>query len=385
MFIHNFMYSLKTLFKDKMLIFWTFLFPIILGTLFSLAFSNIESSEKLNVIDIAVVNGEHKYFKSVFDSLSQGEDRIFNVIYTDENEAVRLLEREKIVGYVLVSDNPSVVVSTNGINESVLKYVVDEVIQYQDIMNKIIGIKLPLEISDYDIYEFTSSLQSEISVKMNEDVSIRDISSNNLSYTMIEFYTLIAMTVLYGGIFAVVSINKSLANMSSKGARVSVSPTPKRILIFSSLFASYFVQLIGLFLLFLYTIFVLNVDYGNDFVLVVVTSLVGSLAGLSLGVFVASVFKTSENTKTGILIAVTMFGCFLSGMMGITMKYVVDSNVPILNKINPAAMVTDAFYSLYYFSGRERFWFDIISLLVFSSVLVCASMFSLRRQRYDSI
>ena len=27
-----------------------------------------------------------------------------------------------------------------------------------------------------------------------------------------------------------------------------------------------------------------------------------------------------------------MLGCFLSGMMGITMKYVVDTNAPIINK-----------------------------------------------------
>ena len=49
MFIHNFKYILKALFKNKMLIFWTFAFPIILGTFFNMAFSNIENSEKLDV------------------------------------------------------------------------------------------------------------------------------------------------------------------------------------------------------------------------------------------------------------------------------------------------------------------------------------------------
>ena len=56
MFFHNYKYSLKTLFKNKGLIFWTFLFPIILGTFFNLAFSNIENSEKLSIIDIVVVD-----------------------------------------------------------------------------------------------------------------------------------------------------------------------------------------------------------------------------------------------------------------------------------------------------------------------------------------
>ena len=376
MFIHNFKYSLKYLFKDKMLIFWTFVFPIILGTLFSLAFSNIENSEKLDVIDIAIV-GEDVVFMFFFDSLSEGDDKLFNLKYTSYEDASMMLGNDEIVGYVDLREDVRVVVGSNGINETVLKYVVDEVLELKDITSNIVG------MMDFDA--FTQDIYTHVMIKMSEDNNIVDVSSDNLSYTMVEFYTLIAMTCLYGGIFAIVCINNSLANMSSKGARVEVSPTSKKTLILSSLFASYIVQLLGLFLLFIFTIFILNVDYGNNILFVVVTSLVGSLAGMSIGVFVASMFRTNENTKTGILIATTMLGCFLSGMMGITMKYVIDSNVPVINKINPAAMITDAFYSLYYYTTKERFWFNIVSLIVFSLILVGVSVFSLRRQKYDSI
>ena len=41
-----------------MLIFWTFAFPIILGTFFNMAFSNIIEQEKLAVIDIAIIDNE---------------------------------------------------------------------------------------------------------------------------------------------------------------------------------------------------------------------------------------------------------------------------------------------------------------------------------------
>ena len=80
-----------------------------------------------------------------------------------------------------------------------------------------------------------------------------------------------------------------------------------------------------------------------------------------------------------------MAGCFLSGMMGITMKYVIDKNVPILNKLNPASMITDGFYSLYYYDTLDRFYFNIASLLIFAVIMLLISMFSLRRQKYDSI
>lgn len=109
----------------------------------------------------------------------------------------------------------------------------------------------------------------------------------------------------------------------------------------------------------------MKVNYGSNYCLVVILAVVGSFAGLSLGTFVGTLFKTNENTKTGILIAITMLWCYLSGMMGITMKYIVDKNVPIINKINPASMITDGFYSLYYYDTLDRYWNNIISLIIF--------------------
>ena len=80
-----------------------------------------------------------------------------------------------------------------------------------------------------------------------------------------------------------------------------------------------------------------------------------------------------------------MFGCFLSGMMGITMKYIIDTNIPILNKINPASMITDGFYALYYYDTFDRYFFNVISLALFSIIMIVISYMSLRRQKYDSI
>ena len=218
-----------------------------------------------------------------------------------------------------------------------------------------------------------------------EETYTKDISKSQLSYTMIEYYTLIAMTCLYGGILGMVSITNCLANKSSKGKRTQMSPTPKSHFLLSSIGASFLMQLLGLFFLFLYTKYVLHVEYGNSLSLVILLAVVGSLAGLSLGVVIACMFKTNENTKIGILISITILGCFLSGMMGITMKYIVDTHVPILNKINPANMITDGFYALYYYDTYERFILNVGSLLLFSGILFSISLICLRRQRYDTI
>ena len=393
MFIHNFKYSLKALLRNKMLIFWTFAFPIILGTLFKVAFSNIENSEKLDIINIAIVQNEefenNEAFKTSFEKLSDenNEDRLFNTQYTTKKEAKDLLNKGEIIGYMELKQNrPVLTFVTNGIDETVFKHVAEEIVQTSDIIKQLSQTQIQKQIASGNyIINYDEIYNKAIEMAKEDNVELKNISNSNLSYTMIEFYTLIAMTCLYGGMLSMVSINQILANMSNKGKRIAVSPTKKSIIILSSLLASYIVQLIGLAILFLYTLFVLGVDYGSNTGLIILLAIVGSFAGLALGTFVGTIFKASENTKTGILIALTMLGCYLSGMMGITMKYIVDKNVPIVNKINPASMITDGFYSLYYYDRLDRYWFNIASLLIFALILIVISFFSLRRQKYDSI
>ena len=393
MFLHHFKYSFITLFKNKMLIFWTFAFPIILGTLFQMAFSNIENSEKLDVIDIAIVQNEdfnqNETYKTAFKELSDknNPDRLFYTRYTSEKKAKEMLSEGEIVGYMKIKkEKPVLSFASSGMDETIFKYITEEIEQTADLVKNISAIEMKKEISSGNGLIDTKKIvqKAEQSVK-ESNVKLKNISNKNLSETVIEFYTLIAMTCLYGGMLSMVSINQALANMSYKGKRIAVSPARKGMIVLSSLLAGYLVQLIGLAILFIYTIFVLNVDYGNQTGFIILLALTGSFAGLSLGTFVGTVFKAEENTKTGILIALTMLGCFLSGMMGITMKYVIDKNIPVINKLNPAGMITDGFYSLYYYDTFGRYWFNIISLLIFAFLLISISFFCLRRQKYDSI
>lgn len=392
MFIHNLKYFFKIIFRNRMLIFWTFAFPIILGTFFNMAFSNIEKNEQLDIIDIAIVHNESfkndQIMKETFKKLSNknNKERLFNIKYVSLGKAKELLSKNKVVGYLLLEDNDAkVVVLESGINETVFKYVVEEITQTKEMLPDIFEYEMLNSTKKYREIN-TKEMYSNINKMIQEDQPrIKDISKPNLSYTMIEFYTLIAMTCLYGGIIGMSAINMCLANMSSMGKRIEISPIKKIKIILSSLCASFIIQLIGLALLFIYTIFVLKVDYGNNLFAVLLLSIVGTLAGLSLGITTAVLVKKDENTKVGMMISITMLGCVLSGMMGITMKYIVDKNIPIVNKLNPVNMITDGFYSLYYYSGSNRFLWNVISLLIFSFLLIIISGIKLRRNKYDSI
>ncbi len=390
MFIHNLKYTIKILFKNKVLIFWTFAFPIILGLLFNMAFSNIEKDEMLKVFSIAVVSNdnskEQEIYKETLEKLSTGDARLFNLKYVAEEEANRLLDESEIEGYVVISDDVKVVIKENGSNQTIIKFVIQEIKQNKKIVEDLSLKEIEKETSNGNYSFDTTEIVNNILTKINsQEVSLNSLSSSNLSYMTIEYYTLIAMACMYTGMLGLTSINNCLANMSNKGKRISVSPNKKSTIVLSSLIGSYIVSLLGLSILLLFLLFVLKVDFGNNMLLVILLSMIGSLAGISLGVLVASVFKLSEGAKTGIIIAISMFLSVLSGMTGVTLKYVIDTNVPIVNLINPNNLITDGFYSLYYYNTLDRYFRDLIYLIIFVIICLVISFFSLRREQYDSI
>ena len=109
-----------------------------------MAFSNIESDEMLKVFDIAVVDNDEfrndeVYVKTLDALSSDGGDKLFNIKYTDKDDADILLEDGEIEGYIYFSSNkPNVVIRKNGMNQTVLRYVVNEIEQNKIIYDRII-------------------------------------------------------------------------------------------------------------------------------------------------------------------------------------------------------------------------------------------------------
>lgn len=391
MFIHNLKYTIKTLFKNKVLIFWTFAFPIILGLFFNMAFSNIEKDEKLQVFDIAVVNNnafqKEKIYQDALKKLEHGKDKLFNIKYVSQKKANKLLNNSDIKGYIIFkNDKPKVVIKENGTYQTIIKFVITEINQNKIMIENLSKKEVENEIANGNVSIDQEKIVDNILNKIkSEKVELKNISNSNLSYMQIEYYTLIAMACMYGGMLGLTAINNSLANMSSKGKRISVSPNKKSVIVLSSAIGSYIVSLVGLVLLLVFLKLILKVDFGNNAFLVILLSLVGNLAGISLGVLIASIFRVSEGAKTGITIAITMFLSVLSGMMGVTLKYVIDKNIPVVNLINPNNLITDGFYSLYYYDTLSRYFRDISYLLIFIIICLTISFISLRREKYDSI
>ncbi|MDD3452998.1 MAG: ABC transporter permease [Bacilli bacterium] len=392
MFFHNFKYTLKVLLKNKVLVFWAILWPLILGTLFYMAFSNMASSEKLDIINLGIVDNEYynknEYLKTAIDNLSnsENENQLFKTTYEDQEKLNEMLNSKKIDGYIYVDINEiKIIVKESNINQTIIKYVVDEIEEYQNLISDLVSYKvkdvlLNNEIPNYD------QIINNIVIKINQEKNyFNNLSEKNMDYMMIEYYTLLAMACLYGALLSSEAIKNYLGNASRKGSRVNLAPIKRTTLIMSGFLATFIIQLATITSLLLYTIFMLKVDYGNQIHFVILLSLVGSIAGISLGFLVGSAPFKSDSTRNGIMNVIVMLGCFFAGMMGVKMKYVIDTNLPLINKLNPSNMITDGFYSLYYYDNLSRYYFNLLSLLFLTIIFIIISVYYLRRKKYDSI
>jgi len=380
MFFHIFYNRLKCIIRDKELVFWSLIFPLILGTLFNLAFSNLTKQEAFKTIDIAVVNNEAYQkdtgFKSFLADVSQGEDKLFNINLSTKEDAEELLDNGKVDGYITVDTKINLVVKNSGFSQTIIKAVLDEYSQTVSAVGSILTnnptathSKLLEDIGNRK--EYTKNIQ--IGRKQKPDSSVN------------YFFTLIAMSCFYGSFFGLKEITDIQADLSKRAARLNVAPVRKMKVLIAGLCAGYLVLLLETLILISYLVFALKVDFGNQIGYILLTCFVACATGISFGAIVSAVVKKTEGVKTAILIVFTMIAAFLAGMMFENIKYIVQKNVPILAYLNPVALITDAFYALYCYDTHTRFFINI-GLLNGFTVLFCLSTYLIiRRQKYASI
>ena len=380
MFKHIFINKLKVLFNSKEMLFWNMIFPFILGTFFYVALGNVNELAKFRIIDIGVINNsqyeEQTVLKNVIEELShKGKNQVFRTKYVTEAKAKKLLENNKIKGYIEVKNKKAeLTIKENGIDETIAKSVIDE--YYQLVSSSENAIK-------YNPSIIASGILNNITKQKNY---VKDDTKERVDFTLNYFLTLIAMTCLYASLIGLEIIKDCEANLSVKGARICISPVNKFKIIIANMSAGFLVQLTGLSLLFLYIIYVLKIDLGNHLGYTILISVVGSLAGLSLGTFIGTSNKKSENFKIGFLIAIIMLCCFFSGMMGeISMKTYFDGLFPILSQINPINIITDGLYSLYAYDTFTVYYNALARISIFTLIMIGLSFAFIRRKKYDSI
>ncbi|MDH6366853.1 MULTISPECIES: ABC transporter permease [unclassified Breznakia] len=373
--MHLFKYRFLVFTRNKSFLFWTLLFPIALSLLFHFAFGGLMEAEKLDPIEVAVVDKGNETFKSVLDTLADEENNLLILHETSEKEANRMLEDNEIYAIFICDSKPELLSINKGMNLSVLKQIANSYIQVESTVTQLAK-KDPTMISEQVIQDVSS---------IHTNVKEKTAAGGSKDPVMQYFYTVIAMTILYGSFYGLQSMKDSQANQSDRAVRVNVAPTNKLKVVCIDFLAMFILLSIELCIAYAFLIFVLGIDFGNQMGLLVLTSVSGMLMSLALGIFVGSVSKLRENTNMTILSMGSLFSCFLAGMMINTMPYMLEQISPLIKYINPASLITNSFNMMYYYSDMQPVYINACVMVGIGVVLLVISYQVLRRKTYASL
>lgn len=378
MILRLFKTSLRTTIADRNMVFWTIMFPLILGTLFNFAFSNLNDFDVPEAVPVAVIKNEayrsDVALSQTVDMLSTGRDKLFDIKkVSSKNQALEMLDEQRISG-IIESNGQKPIVTVKGVNnfnETIVKTAVEQSLQTGSAV--------------------MAAVQKDPSVmaklgNAGRTNYLKEYKNDNADRSAIYFYTLIGMACLYASFFGIYAVNRIEANQSKLAMRLAASPVSKARALLAALLSGYVVALFGQGLLYLYLTQILDVSFGSSTGSVALTMLVGSLAGLMLGAFVGAASSLPEGRKVDVLIIITMVCSMLAGMMGTTnIKHAIDLHAPVLASINPVNLISDALYSTYYFGVGERYWTDMLLLGIFSIIVMFGTWLVSRRKSYASL
>lgn len=378
--LHIIYYRILSSLRNKTDIFWILFFPVILGTCFYAAFSDIYDTDmKFESVPVAVVAEKDSPLCSMLDTLAKermegGSEPMLKVTYADKETALELLKNGETAGVIEDGGTVRLSVKENSIEATFLQSILDTYVQTMDMMEHAAGDNKANQL------KIIAAMRQEADYIQN-----KSISRGSLNPYTDYFYALIAMACMYAAFLGLNQVKQMRADLSALGMRKCLAPVHRMKIILGDLIGNYLIQCTANAVLILYLRYVLGVLLGDRLPFIFLTAFAGSLIGLSSGIFIGSIPKISENLKYGISIAFSMLCSFFSGLMVGDIRWKIEEVLPVLNRLNPAAVISDALYALNIYDNYDRFFGNLL-ILVIMSVLFCVSGYVMvRRENYEQL
>ena len=271
----------------------------------------------------------------------------------------------------------SVKIKKNGSEQSTLKSYVDMFINMKK-MAKDLWTK-NTDAKKSDAFDGISDVMNGASIKETP------LTEGNKDPLAMYMYNLIAMVSIFGSLAAMHIAIGNQANLSSIGMRRSCAGTPKWKVVLPELVGTYITHSCCVLISLTFLKFVLQIDFGDKLPLVYLTGICAAVMGVSLGFFVGAIGKLSEGAKSGIMMAVNMSLCFMSGLMIESIRAIFSVQIPIVNALNPVAVVTDAMYYLTMDAALSRYLVKLLTMGGFTVVFIVLGILMTRRKKYASL
>ena len=364
--------------REKSNIFWTMLFPLILATLFHFTMGGTIGEHAMEDIRAAFVtdqNADSQEEEAFLKYLESFDQDWFQIIPMSQEEAREALKNDEILGNFYGGEEKKLVIGEDSTYTSILS-------QTLDIYEK--NEHMLVQIAE----EHPENLQAAAEAMgewgtYTETVTFR---GDSLDYTQNYFFALIAMTCLYGSFMGMYNTVGVQANTSDLGARLAAGCVKRYKTITASLLSSWLISFAEVLVLLFYMDAVLgDIHIGEQGGEILLICFVATLYSSSIGMVIGTVGTWSTNLKNGIIVAESLACSFAADLMISGVKETIETYVPVINRINPGALITDAFYSVLIYEDGEKYFRSLSLLTFFGILLLAAAGLSMRRMRYESI
>lgn len=377
MFFRLYKYGLLTTVRQKVLMFWNVLFPVVLGTLFRATFGGYMENMEFQEIPVAYVEeeGADESFRELLKTLEE-DSSLVKVQTVDSEEAKKLLEEESVEGIFYNTGNDGVMlsVSEQDINQSILSSILE---QYERTFSTVTNIG---EENPQKIGAALTVLEEEVQYIKEENIT--DKPQNNM---MDAFYSLIAMNCLMGAMAGVTCAGEYKADLSDLAARRVVASTSRFGILLAELSSKITIQFLCSAFSVCFLTYVLNISLGSNMGLIMLTAFLGSALGIILGFFIGVAGRFRMTAKEAISLIVMLGSSFLSGLMVQEMYWFVEKYAPLIHRINPASLIVNAMRSLEIYGTYETYMQCMASLSALTILLGAGIFAVVRRERYASV
>ena len=360
----TFLNTLRTQLRRPGMLVWVFAFPVILCTIFLFMFSGFSTDGVPDPVPVVVVtdsNWRGSSFSQVVDALS---GRSADEALLDVTEAASADEAQGVVeaGYLAVdaAGTPSLALAQGAAgglassafeaDRSILDAVTSSYVRNEALV-KAIAQKDPSALSDPAALARALGLSSGI-----ERVRLTHGTPDE---TVRYYYALLGMAALMAAQSAAIAVTQLQPGEGGLGARLCASGTGRMRMLLGALLGSWAVSMLGLGLAFAFMRLVARIDFGGRDALCLLGLATSSLLATAIGAAIgAAPLRGGAKSRAGMVTALSCLASLFAGLYGEGAMQLSDSLAqawPPSVWVNPARLITDQFYALYYYDSLAPF------------------------------
>ena len=314
---------------------------------------------------VADSNWHGSSFSQVVDALSgrSADEALLDVTEAASTDEARgMVEAGQAVGYLAVdaAGTPSLALARDAAgglassafeaDRSILDAVTSSYVRNEALV-KAIAQKDPSALSDPAALARALGLSSGI-----ERVRLTHGTPDE---TVRYYYALLGMAALMAAQSAAIAVTQLQPGEGGLGARLCASGTGRMRMLLGALLGSWAVSMLGLGLAFAFMRLVARIDFGGRDALCLLGLATSSLLATAIGAAIgAAPLRGGAKSRAGMVTALSCLASLFAGLYGEGAMQLSDSLAqawPPSVWVNPARLITDQFYALYYYDSLAPF------------------------------